>query len=48
MLETIKKEVAKMIPVRDRPKDEDYVLMNILYSAEGKVDRTEMVKTLKK
>lgn len=48
LLETIKKEVAKMIPVRDRPKDEDYVLMNILYSAEGKVDRTEMVKTLKK
>ena len=47
-LAAIKKEVAKKIPVRDRPRDDDYYVSEIVYAKEGKIDREETVKRLKK
>ena len=47
ILKNIKDKVAKEIPIRDRPKDDAYIIMNLLYSKEGKLDREAMIKSLK-
>ena len=47
-LKVIKNKVNKSIPVRDRPRDSDYYLTNMVYAKEGKLDRNEIVKVLKK
>lgn len=47
-LNYIKEEVNKKIPLRDRPRDNDYLLTNMIYKEEGKLDRKAMLSLIKK
>ena len=44
ILKKIIEKVKKEIPVRDRPvSDKDYILMQIPYTSEGKIDRAKLI-----
>ena len=47
-LNAIKNKVKKSLPLRDRPRDDDYYITTMTYAKEGKLDRDEIVKVLKK
>lgn len=47
-LNKIKKRVESQIPLRDRPRDDDYILTKMAYKSEGKLDREAMVCMVKK
>lgn len=40
--------VNKKLPLRDRPRNEDYQLLNMVYSKEGKLDRNAILSLYKK
>ena len=46
-LSFIKKYVNNKIPLRDRPRDEDYLITNLIYKEEGKIDREAILKLIK-
>lgn len=47
-LEIIKNYVNKKIPLRDRPRNEDYLITKLIYKEEGKVDRQSILKLITK
>ena len=44
----IKNYVNKKIPLRDRPRNEDYLITKLIYKEEGKVDRQSILKLITK
>lgn len=47
-LEIIKNYVNKKIPLRDKPRNEDYLITKLIYKEEGKVDRQSILKLITK
>ncbi len=43
-LKKIQQAVEKQIPLRDRPKNEDYYLTEVIFAKEGKLDREATMK----